>query len=48
MGRDLEAPMDVGTSWVACLGLLDKDPDSEVAKTFKLLNDKWTANKSER
>ena len=46
-GRNLETPKDVGTIWVACLEILDKDPHSEVAHTFKDLNAAWTARKSD-
>ena len=48
MGKDLESPKDVGVIWAACLEVLDKDPNSEVAQTFKALNDAWTATKSDK
>jgi len=41
----LEAPKDVGISWVACLEIQDKDPNSETAKTFRVLNNAWDSNK---
>ena len=46
MDKDLETPKDIGVIWFACLEVLDKDPNSEVAQTFKVLNGAWTASKS--
>lgn len=46
MGKDLETPKDVGAIWFACSEVVDKEPDSEVAQTFKVLNDAWTATRS--
>jgi hypothetical protein len=46
MGKDLETPKDVGAIWFACLEVVDKDPDSEVAQTFKVLNDAWTSTRA--
>ena len=34
---------EVGRAWFACMQSLDKDPDSELAQRFKVLNDAWTA-----
>lgn len=48
MGKDLETPKDVGIIWFACLQVLAKKPDSQVAQTFKVLNDAWTATKSDK
>ena len=46
MGKDLETPKDVGIIWFACSEVIDKEPDSEIARTFKVLNDAWTATRS--
>ncbi|MDP2651670.1 MAG: hypothetical protein Q8O94_00860 [bacterium] len=48
MGKDLETPKDVGTIWFACLEVVDKNPDSEVARTFKVLNEAWTATRADK
>ena len=45
LGRDIKKPKDVGIIWFACLEILNQDPDSEVAQTFKALNDAWTTSK---
>lgn len=43
-GQALDAPKDVGISWAACLEVQDKDPNSETAKTFRVLNNAWNSN----
>jgi hypothetical protein len=48
MGKDVETSKDVGTIWFACSEVVDKDPDSEVARTFKVLNEAWTATRSDK
>jgi hypothetical protein len=35
-GASVETPKQVGIAWLACLEAQDKDPDSEVAKTFRV------------
>lgn len=47
MNVPLETPKQVGTAWMACLEAQHKDSDSEVAKTFRVLNDAWDTNKCE-
>jgi hypothetical protein len=46
-GASVETPKQVGIAWLACLEAQDKDPDSEVAKTFRVLNNAWDTNKCE-
>lgn len=43
--RELKTPRDIGLAWFACLRLQDKDPDTELAQLFKVLNDAWTATR---
>lgn len=47
MDAPLETPKQVGTAWMACLEAQNKDSDSEVAKTFRVLNNAWDTNKCE-
>ena len=47
MGEPLENPKQAGISWIACLEIQDKDPNSETAKTFRVLNNAWNNNKCE-
>lgn len=47
MGVPLETPKQVGTAWMACLEAQHDDSDSEVAKTFTVLNNAWDTNKCE-
>jgi hypothetical protein len=42
---ELSTPQDIGRAWFACLQILDKDPASELAQLFKVLNDAWTATR---
>jgi|SRR5687767_12952409 hypothetical protein len=44
-GTGLTAPQDLARAWFACLQILDKDPASELAQLFKVLNDAWTATR---
>lgn len=47
VGMSVETPKQVGIAWLACLEAQDKDPNSEIAKTFRALNNAWNANKCE-
>ena len=47
MGEDLKDPKDIGIIWFSCLEVVDKDPNSYVAQGFKVLNDAWSAAKSD-
>ncbi|MCW5786080.1 MAG: hypothetical protein KIT49_01060 [Nitrospira sp.] len=38
VGMSVETPKQVGIAWLACLEAQDKDPNSEIAKTFRALN----------
>ncbi len=40
-GKGIETPKDVGVMWFACCHVVDKEPDSLIAQTFKVLNDAW-------
>jgi hypothetical protein len=42
---ELRTPQDIGRAWFACLQTLDKEPASELAQLFKVLNDAWTASR---
>jgi hypothetical protein len=42
---DLRTPRDIGRAWFACLQILDKEPASELAQLFKVLNDAWTGTR---
>ena len=42
---DPNSPRDMGLAWFACLQIQDKDPASELAQLFKVLNDAWTASR---
>lgn len=44
-GKALEASKDVGISWIACLVVQDKDPDSETVRMFRVLNSAWNSSK---
>ncbi len=46
MDRNIETAKDIGVLWFACMELLDKDPDSEIAKAFDTLNNAWAETKS--
>ena len=48
MGKNLEARKEAGAIWFACSEVVDQDPDSEVARTFTVLNDAWTATRSDK
>lgn len=45
MDRDVETAKDIGVMWFTCIELLNKDPDSEMAKAFDALNDAWAETK---
>ena len=47
-GRNIKTPKDIGIIWFACLEVIDKDPNSEVAQTFKVLNEAWNTSQSNR
>jgi len=42
---ELDTPRDIGLAWFACLQLQDKEPDSELAQLFNVLNDAWTTTR---
>lgn len=44
-GTALVEPMDVGRVWFACLEVINQQPESELAETFKVLNDAWNSTK---
>ena len=43
MDKDLDTPKDIGKVWFACFAAVNEEPDSEMARTFKVLNDAWAA-----
>lgn len=45
VGTGLTPPQNIAQAWFACLQILDKDPASELAQLFKVLNDAWTATR---
>jgi uncharacterized protein YpuA (DUF1002 family) len=38
-------PQDIALAWFSCLQLQDKEPESEVAQLFKVLNDAWATTR---
>ena len=40
-GKRIEIPMDAGQVWFGCMTLISDEPDSHIAKRFKVLNDAW-------
>lgn len=38
-------PQDIALAWFSCLQLQDKEPESELAQLFKVLNDAWSATR---
>ena len=42
---ELKTPRDLGLAWFACLQVEDKDPASDLAQLFKMLNDAWAATR---
>ncbi len=42
---ELDSPRDIGLAWFACLQLQDKEPASELAQLFNVLNDAWTTTR---
>lgn len=41
MGKPLENAINIGSTWLACLELQEKDPHSEMANAFHVLNEAW-------
>jgi hypothetical protein len=37
-----KTPQDLALAWFSCLQLQDKEPESELAQLFKVLNDAWS------
>ena len=44
-GKRVETPMDAGQVWFGCITLLSDEPDSELARKFKILNEAWSATR---
>lgn len=44
----LKSPRDFGVAWFACMQIQDRDPASQVAQLFKVLNDAWTIGRDTR
>lgn len=44
-GSELKTPRELGVAWFACLQVQDREPASELAKLFKVLNDAWSATR---
>ena len=42
---ELKTLRDFGVAWFACLQVEDSEPESELAKVFKMLNDAWNARR---
>jgi predicted negative regulator of RcsB-dependent stress response len=38
-------PQDVALAWFSCLQMQDKEPESELAQCFKVLNDAWATTR---
>jgi hypothetical protein len=38
-------PPDIALAWFSCLQLQDKEPESELAQLFKVLNDAWSTTR---
>jgi hypothetical protein len=38
-------PHDIALAWFSCLQLQDKEPESELAQLFKVLNDAWSTTR---
>ena len=38
-------PQDIALAWFSCLQLQDKEPESELAQLFKVLNDAWSTTR---
>jgi len=38
-------PQDLALAWFSCLQLQDKEPESELAQLFKVLNDAWSTTR---
>lgn len=45
--KELETPQELGQVWTVCLTILSEDPCSEVAKTFRVLNEAWRPPESD-
>jgi hypothetical protein len=43
--KEIKTARDIGLAWLPCLKLEDQAPNSELAKTFKGLNDAWDATR---
>jgi len=46
MDKEIQTPRELGKAWWACFSLLTEEPESEIAKTFKVLSDDWNPPKS--
>ncbi len=46
--REIQTPQELGQAWFACLAVSDEELESEVAKTFKVLNDAWHPPESDK
>ena len=46
--KEMKTPRDIGLAWFACLQLGDQEPNSELAKTFKSLNDAWSNTRQDQ
>ena len=44
----LNSPRDFGLAWFACMQIQDRDPASQVAQLFGVLNDAWTMGRDTR
>jgi len=38
-------PQDIALAWFSCLQLQDREPESELAQLFKVLNDAWSTTR---
>lgn len=43
--NELQTPRDIGIAWFACLQVQDREPATELAEAFRVLNDAWTATR---
>jgi hypothetical protein len=42
---DSPSPRDIGRAWFSCMQVQDAEPESELAQSFKELNEAWTATR---
>lgn len=45
--KEIQSAQDLGTAWFACLSVTNEEPESEVARTFQVLNDAWSPPKAD-